>query len=357
MPHDVYRRLADRLDAIPNGFPKTASGVELRLLAKIFAPEEAELAAELNLDLETADEIAARTGRDPKAVYRTLKAMARKGQIRYSRTEGGLGFALMPFVVGIYEEQLPRLDQELAMLFEQYFLEVQGALAGFNPPIHRVVPVQEAIPAGIEIYPYERASQLLESASAWGVRECICRVQQKLIGKGCDRPLEACLVFAPVPGVFDQSETTRAISKEEALRILGEAAQAGLVHSPGNFQDGHYYICNCCTCCCGVLRNVAEFNIPTAIASSGFVAVVDEVACTGCGDCLDRCPFGALTVPGSVCLVDAGRCVGCGLCVSVCPVQALQLERPATREISPPPGRFSDWMAERAKARGLGQDW
>jgi electron transport complex protein RnfB len=354
---DVYRRLADRLDEIPNGFPATESGAELKLLSKIFTPEEAALAAILRLELETADKIAARNGKEPRGVYRTLKTMVRKGQIRFGRSGGELAFGLMPFAVGIYEEQLPRLDQELAILFEQYFLEVQGALAQMAPPIHRVIPVKEAVPAGIEIYPYERASQLVETASAWGVRDCICRLQQKLIGKGCDRPLETCLVLAPVSGVFDHSETTRAVSKEEAFRILDEAAEAGLVHSPGNFQDEHFYICNCCTCCCGVLRNVAEFSVPTAIASSGFVAVVDEAACAGCGDCLARCQFGALALPSDGCEVDTVRCVGCGLCVSVCPSQALLLARPTAREISPPPASFAEWTAQRAEARGLGTDW
>jgi ferredoxin len=357
MPNAAYRRLADRLNKIPNGFPATKSGVEQRLLAKIFTPEEAGLAAELSVDPETADVIAARVGREPKAIYHTLKAMVRKGQIQVSRKNGKLGFGLMPFAVGIYEEQLPRIDEELAMLFEQYFLELEGALAQHGPAIHRVIPVKEAIPAGVEIYPYERATELLERAKAWGVRECICRLQQKLVGKGCDRPLEACLVFAPVAGVFDYSETTRAISKEEAVRILDQAAEAGLVHSPGNFQDGHSYICNCCTCCCGVLRNVAEFHSPTAIASSGFVASVNEAACVGCGDCLARCQFGALIMHEGVCVVDSVRCVGCGLCISACPSQAMQLERPATREISPPPASFSEWMAERAEARGLGKHW
>ncbi len=357
MPSPSYRRLAIKLDAIPNGFPATESGIELRLLARIFTPEQAGLAAELTLEPEVADVIAERAAIDPQEAYRTLKAMARKGLVRVNRKEGKLGFSLMPFVVGFYEEQLPRLDQELAMLSEQYFQEIQGALAQFGPPIHRVIPVEEAIPAGIEIYPFEQAVHLLESASAWGVRDCICRLQQKLIGKGCDRPLEACLVFAPVGGVFDHSETTRAITKEEALSVLHDAAEAGLVHSPGNYQDGNHYICNCCSCCCGVLRNVAEFGMPTAIASSGFEVAVDEQMCAGCGDCLDRCQFGALAVPEGVCTADAGRCVGCGLCVTVCPSQALRLERPAARVVTPPPASFTEWMVQRGEARGLGGDW
>jgi ferredoxin len=350
---DVYRRLAQTLDTIPNGFPATESGVELRLLAKIFEPEEASLAAVMRLAREPADVIAGRASVDPKTAYRTLKIMARKGQIRAGRKDRQLAFGLMPFVVGFYEEQLPRIDEELAELVELYFEETQGFLAKYGPPIHRVIPVEEAIPASIEIYPYERATELLESAKAWGVRDCICRLQQKLVGKGCDRPVENCLVFAPVEGIFASSKTTRAITKDEALRILAEAEDAGLVHSPGNYQDGNHYICNCCTCCCGVLRQVAEFSIPTAVASSDFMAVVDPELCAGCGDCLERCQFGALALPDDVCLVDAGRCVGCGLCITVCPNEALYLERRPEGEIPPPPADFRDWIAQRAEARGL----
>ncbi len=353
MAEDPYRKLAQRLDAIPNGFPATESGVELKLLAKIFAPEEALLASEMSQTLEPAGAIAARVGMDPKETYRTLKAMVRKGQIRAGKADRGLGFGLMPFVVGFYEEQLPRMDEELALLFEEYLHEAAGAVTGYAPAIHRVIPVGEAVPADVEIYPYEQATELIENAKAWGVRDCICRLQQKLIGKGCDRPLEVCMAFAPVEGVFDHSETTRAISKEEALDILRLTEEAGLVHSPGNFRDGHNYICNCCTCCCGVLRSVAEFSIPTAIASSGFVAVVDADLCIGCEDCLTRCQFGALAVPGDRCLVDAGCCVGCGLCVTVCPTEALSLARRAEDKIPPLPKNLEDWRAQRAHARGL----
>ena len=129
MPEDAYRRLAQRLDAIPNGFPATESGVELKLLAKIFTPEEALLASEMRQTLEPANVIAARVGMDPKWTHRTLKSMVRKGQIRVGRKDRALAFGLMPFVVGFYEEQLPRMDAELALLFEEYSREAQGAFA------------------------------------------------------------------------------------------------------------------------------------------------------------------------------------------------------------------------------------
>jgi len=102
-----------------------------------------------------------------------------------------------------------------------------------------------------------------------------------------------------------------------------------------------------------VLRSVAEFNNPAVIAKSDFVAMVDADLCAACGDCLDRCQFGAMALPDDVCLIDPGRCVGCGLCVPVCPTEALRLERRPEGEIAPPPGDFDDWLAQRAESRGM----
>ncbi|MFQ5858820.1 MAG: 4Fe-4S binding protein, partial [Anaerolineae bacterium] len=327
---------------------------ELRLLAKIFTPEEAALASVMRLTREPTADIAARAGVDADTAYRTLKGMARQGQIRIKKGKGQLAFGLRPFVVGFYEEQLPRMDAELAALFEQYLQETEGArFVRDEPAIHRVIPVGEAIPFDLEIFPYERASELLEEAKSWGVRDCICRVQQKLVGKGCDRPTENCLVFAPVEGAFDRSQVDRALTKEEALQILHEAEEAGLVHSTGNYRDQHYYICNCCTCCCGILRSVAEFGVPTTAVRSDFHSVVDAEMCIGCEDCIERCQFGALSVPDDVCLVDYSRCVGCGLCATVCPTDALYLERRPEGEVPPPPADINDWMVQRAQERGI----
>jgi len=159
------------------------------------------------------------------------------------------------------------------------------------------------------------------------------------------------MVFAPVEGAFDGSSVNRAITKEEALRVLREAEEAGLVHSVSNHRSGQYYICNCCTCCCGVLRRVAEFNVPTAIARSAFLAVVDETLCIGCGACEERCKFGAIAVTDGVAVVDPMRCVGCGQCTLVCPVDAISLTRRPEDEILVPPLDEAAWQAERMAHR------
>lgn len=347
----TYRRLAQQLDALPNGFPATESGAELQLLAKIFTPEQATLAAVMTGDLEPYESIAARAGVAPKEAHRTLKDMVRLGLIRARRTEDGLAFALMPFVVGFYEEQLPRMDAELAALFDDYFYATQGMVVP-GPAIHRVIPVGQAVQSDIEIHPFEQATALIEGAKAWAVRDCICRTQQHLLGKGCNAPVENCLVFAPVEGAFAGSDINRAISKEEALKILREAANAGLVHSVSNHRNGLNYICNCCTCCCGILRRVAEFSAPTAVARSAFRVVVDEAMCIGCGSCEMRCPFGAIAVnENSIAVVDLLRCVGCGQCTLVCPVDALSLERLPDEDAAPILADQAAWEAARLAER------
>ena len=353
MKEDVYKRLAVKLDAIPNGFPSTESGVELQLLARIFTPEEAAVASIMNARMETADAIAERVGMEPRDTLRMLKEMTRKGLIRLKRKDRQFVFGLMPFIVGFYEEQLPRMDEELAALVEAYLKESHTNFYGEGPSVHRVIPVDKAIDFELEVFPFERASQLVEDAKAWGVRDCICRKQQRLIGKGCQHEIENCLMIAPVEGVFGRSTITKPISKEEALHILKASEEVGLVHCTANHREGIYYICNCCTCCCGVLRGLTEFEIPAAVTTSDFRNVVDEAMCTGCGVCIDHCVFNALDVSGDACVVAEARCVGCGLCISSCPEEALRLIRRSGKEAVPLADDIKDWMETRAEKRGI----
>ncbi|MFC2095581.1 DUF362 domain-containing protein [Candidatus Bipolaricaulota bacterium] len=356
MTDEVYRRLARRVDEIPNGFPATESGVELKLLAKMFTPEEAHLASIMRLTPELSANIAERAGVDGEASLAHLKAMARKGLISVAGTEDEPAFSLRPFVVGFYEAWLTRMDEEYASLVETYFQETRGRMLSDSPSIHRVIPVDLAIPFEVEIFPYERASAVLDRAKSWGVRDCICRVQKKLIGQACDHPVENCLMFAPVENAFEGSEDIRPLSKEEALDVLRDAEKAGLVHSSANYRRGNTYICNCCTCSCGVMRGIAEFGIQTAVARSAFRAVVETEKCVGCGTCLERCQFGALSLSDGKAQIDPDRCAGCGLCVTTCSVEAIRLERRPEDDVQEPPATIQHWMGERAEARGISMD-
>jgi len=356
-PTGVYRALARRLDSIPNGFPATESGAEMRLLARLYTREEASLATVMRLTPESAEVIASRAGGDPANVLNTLKGMARRGLIKVERSQRELRFGLMPFVVGVYEAQLERMDAELAQLFEDYYQESRGqVIVSVAPSVHRIIPIDQAIPTSTEVFPYERASGLLEGAMSFGVRDCICRVQRGRLGQACDAPVSSCVIFHPAPGAFDRSSDIRPITKDEALRILREASEHGLVHSSANVQQGHGYICNCCTCCCGILRALSEFGNAEAVARSDFHAAIDADLCTACGACLDSCPFHALSLPGSAVEVDLTRCMGCGHCVSACPSEALTLVRHKAAERVSPPFDNQAWWLERAQNRHMDID-
>jgi ferredoxin len=216
-----------------------------------------------------------------------------------------------------------------------------------------VIPVEQNIPTDIEVMPYEVASKLLGEAQSWGVLDCICRKQRKLIGEACEHPIDVCMIFSRRPNTFDDSTYIKALTKDEALEVLRRAEEAGLVHTVGNQQHGVYYVCNCCACSCALLRGVTEHGLMSAIEPSAFQAAVDEDLCTGCELCLDRCQFGALSVVDNLCQVDEKRCFGCGLCVTACQDEALSLKPRPEERMPTPPKAMPDWLMERAGGREM----
>jgi Na+-translocating ferredoxin:NAD+ oxidoreductase subunit B len=349
--NESYRLLAQKLDEHPNGFPAVDDESDLRLLAKLFSPEEAGLASHLRIEVETAAEVAERAGGDPVEVSRTLKNLARRGLITCRKTEKGLGFALMPFVVGFYENQNGNMDVELAQLFENYYRKAADRLLAIHPQVHRIMPVNESIRNDMEIKPYESAASILDRAQAWGVIDCICRKQKALIGEACRHPIDVCMVLSPVPASFDHDSMVRALSKEEAQQTLKRAAEAGLVHSVNNSQETIWYICNCCTCSCGILRGIKEMGLSNVVARSAFVNFVNDELCIGCESCVSACQFDAITY-ATTARIDPNHCVGCGVCVVACPEGALSLIRRPENEVEIPPVDEQSWRVERIKEKG-----
>lgn len=355
-----YEALAKKLDSLPEGFPATDDGTELRVLEHLFTPEEAELAARLTNRLENPREIAARIGGNPKTIKSQLKDMARKGLIRLGKAEDvGLGYGLLPFVVGIYELQTDNMDETLATLFEIYYQKAFSRMTSVEPKFHRVVPVGESIRSDMSIEPFESAATIIENAKAWGVTDCICRRQKKLIGDPCDHPLDVCMTFSQRPGAYDNNPVVKALTKEEAYEKLRYAADSGLVHSVSNNRDGDshisHYICNCCTCSCGILRGMAVIGVSNVIARSAFVNTVDPSLCVGCETCIEYCQFGALSLrpEDPYIQINSTKCVGCGVCVSHCPEEALAMIRRSEDEILPVPANHEEWLEERASSRNV----
>ncbi|MCK5066680.1 MAG: hypothetical protein KAR16_04555 [Bacteroidales bacterium] len=349
-PH--YDTLADELNKIPNGFPRTESGVELKLLAKLFNEEDAALASTLTMEPKSLKEIAEQNSLTEPEAKQRLIGMVKRGLIDINREEGvGFVFHLIPMVVGFYERQNAKIDKEFAELFEQYYHERFHKTMLSEPSVHRIIPMEKAIPVDIDVMPYEKASTYLDQAQSWGVLDCICRVQQNLIGKGCDHTVKNCLVFSPKPGAFTRSEEIETLTKEQALKVLADADREGLVHSINNAQTEVYYVCNCCTCSCGVLRGMVEYGSENSIARSDFYARVEEDLCSGCESCIERCQFNAMAMVDGICVVDRVACYGCGLCISACETDALSLIQKSPEEMTPPPADDAAWREKRAALR------
>ncbi|MBT8350515.1 MAG: 4Fe-4S binding protein [Deltaproteobacteria bacterium] len=355
MTEEIYQTLAKALDTLPNGFPSTESGVEIKLLKRIFRPEDAELFCDLRLDFETAQQISERTGRKREGLEEHLLEMRERGQI-FAIDLGEIKmFKMVPWAFGIYEFQRPHMDRELAEMCEE-FGEVYGKQF-FNkkPQLMQVIPVEKEIPNKQEALSFEQVSNIIENSQSFAVFDCVCKKEKRLLDDGCKKPLEICTGYAPIPGVFDNSDRYRAISKSDAYEILKKAEEAALVHLTWNVESGHFFICNCCGCCCGVLRSINELGINASdVINSYYFAEIDPDECTACGTCMDeRCQVNAIEERGDAYEVVREKCIGCGLCVTTCPSEAISLLRKHPEEISPPPKNEMDWYEKRAMERGI----
>ncbi len=347
---DVYQRLREHLDRLPGGFPATETGVEIRILQRLFNPDEAELAQKLTLKLETAQVIAERADLTEREVQDRLQAMSEKGLIfSIQPADKPVVFMASQFVIGIWEYQVNRLDEDFVRDVEEYLPTLSQDAFNFLPQL-RTIPVGKSIRADMNIMVYEQAESLVKAQKQFLVAPCICRREHHLKGGGCEKPTENCLVFGWGVDYYQKNGLGRVISMDEALTILKAAEEAGLVLQPSNSQE-ITNICCCCGDCCQVLQYLKRHPMPAAIAAAPFVVQADQEVCIGCEICLDRCQMDALQVRDGVVSVDTNRCIGCGLCVSTCSGQALTLARKPETPKWPMPKNPKEALLIRAQAR------
>jgi electron transport complex protein RnfB len=346
---DVFKRLAAKLDDLPHGFPPTEDGVELRILEKIFSPEDAEMALRMLPIPETAETISRRVAQPAETLRGVLDGMAERGQILVVRQGGNRFYMLAPFVIGTYELQLNRMDVELAALFEQYVPTLVRTVGGSQPALARVVPVNARLEARATILRTDSLREMLSHARSFRVAPCICRREQALLGFPCSHTSETCLAFSNLENAYDDTPAWgRTISRDEAFAVLDLAEREGLVHSTYNVQRDQMFVCNCCSCCCGFLRGVREFGAPHLLVRSNYVSAIRPNDCSGCGECAARCPMDAIEAHEGVYAVTDARCIGCGVCTVACPTAAIALApRPRPQRTTPPKSLVA-WAVKRS---------
>jgi len=200
-------------------------------------------------------------------------------------------------------------------------------------PFARVIPVEEELAHDPGVLPYEKIYEMIDQARVVGIGHCACRSTMNR----CDAPREACMMFDDTCDFLVARGFGRVISRQEMKQKLREFDERGLVHQVNNSRDKLSFICNCCSCCCELLRARTVLKNPHVMSPSGYLPELDPGRCTGCGVCADeRCPTGALEVCGETVVLREERCIGCGLCVTGCPASALRLRRaPVVPEPAP----------------------
>lgn len=348
---ETYRRLAEHLDRLPDGFPPSETGAELALLKRLFAPQEAELALHLTLDQEEAQAIAKRADLPVGETEQRLEAMSSKGLIFSVQPEDGPArYQAAPFVVGIYEFQVNKLNADLIEDLHTYWDTQVPRESAQTIPQMRTIPVGQSIEPHLEALPYEQVRELVEAHDRFAVAPCICRRKAKLTGRGCDAPEESCLLFGDWADFYARDGRGRHIDRAEVFEILARADAANLVLQPTNSQRISA-ICCCCGCCCGVLRGLQNQPKPAEAVASAFIAQLEPEACQGCWTCLDRCQMGALAEDGDRVALNVERCIGCGLCVTTCPGEALTLARKPGAGAAEIPPTFEDTWRVIARAQ------
>jgi len=323
---NIYEQLREILDSHPSTAPQGDAIDEI--LRILFTPEEAAVAVKMNFKPKSSGGLAKSSGIFENEAENLLESMANKGIIFSKNKDGKKLYGLVPLIPGVFEFPfmkgggLPMHDR-LARLWEAYHHESLGASFAGNPtPLMRVVAVEKSVTPEDRIHPYEEVKRLIENSNYVALAKCACRVS---VAK-CDKPKEVCLIFDGTGEFLVERGFARQISKDEGIKVLDQSEAAGLVHTSNNSADKVSVICNCCPCCCTILRGRTQLNHPHAFEPSRFAALVNSDECIACGVCAEeRCPMQAIEVGEDAAFVLEEKCIGCGLCVSTCPSGAMRL--------------------------------
>ena len=328
---DVYRELQQHLDQYPVGFPATESGVEIRILKHLFSPEEAKIATKLSDKYEFVDSIYERVKDLVSSVddlKNVLDKLVSKGSIHYVLIDGERHYANAYLVVGMYEYQLNKLTKEFLEDTLQYLEEAFGLeLFGSGVPQFRTIPIEESVTPEHHLPTYEELRKIVEDIQGpISLQNCICRQAIEILGEKCKvtSRQETCIAFGDLAQMVIDEGWGQSISKEQALDLLRKNEEEGLVLQGQNAQRPGF-ICSCCGCCCGVLRNLKEFPNIAQFLKPRYHAEIDPELCVGCGTCIDRCQLDAIKSRKEISKVNIKRCIGCGNCIVVCPEEAIKL--------------------------------
>ena len=325
---------------------------------------------------QTLDQLVASSGFAADKVDQLATSLAQKGLVFNQPSSAGLMiYRLLPLMlVGVmeYKFMVPltgsEAEKHLARLFEDLLKELRAEIQGnydalmplfkeapaadrtvparvteSGQPI-KIIPVDKSLEVPEEfILPSQSVADIINKFDDIAVGHCFCRQRRGLLGDACDTdaPTLNCFTFGKSARHTAAQGFARKITREEALKIMQEAEDAGLIHKafhPGSRETSpETSICNCCKDCCDTLELWRSGTLPM-INSTYHLAVIDEDACTGCGTCVEWCPTDAIALDADdVARRDENAWLGCGVCSRFCPEEAISLKEGLRRVFILPP--------------------
>jgi len=351
---DIYSKLRERLDLYSFGFPSSEKGTDIEILKKLFSEKDAEVFLMMSPKLESAEEVSARVPGAGIDFARVLEEMAARGLLFRLNKEGVSRYGAIPFMHGLVEFRINKLDSEISSLLDEYFNSTFNKNIAENAGLFlRVVPVNKDVAIERHVAAFDDAVEILKNAGLIAVADCTCRKKAELTGGSCGKPLETCFMFGSMAQYYIDNRIGRRVDFNEAVKILRQAQEEGLVTQPSTSQNPAG-MCNCCGDCCGVLGAIKKYPAPAELVFSNYYASVNTFACISCGVCAERCPMEAISLENTgFAEIDLKRCIGCGLCAMQCPGNAIYLtEKPEDKKRRVPVDT-REQMTLMAKQRGL----
>jgi Na+-translocating ferredoxin:NAD+ oxidoreductase RNF subunit RnfB len=348
----AYQNLTDRLNRFPQGAPQSDS--LYKILKMLFTEKEAEFVSLLPIKPFDSKLASRLTKKSIPETERILEQLSSRGILLDTEQSGKTVYTLPPPMAGFFEFSMMRLrndiDQKiLAELFYQYLNVEEDFIRELftkgETQVGRTFVNEEAINGTkLEVLDYEKASEVIKTASHIGVGICYCRHKMEHLGKACDAPMEICMTFNGVADSLIRHRIAKQVDKNEGMDLLYKAYENNLVQFGENVQKSVSFICNCCGCCCEAMLAAKRFASLHPIHTTDFLPFINYEQCNGCGKCVDVCPVEAMTLVSTgdpdkkkkkKAKLNEEICLGCGVCVRACNKKLIQMKRRESRVITP----------------------
>ncbi len=354
---EILKHLRKRLHQNPWGLPEHPYVYEI--LSILFDDKEAEVGAKFPFGIVIIEELEKATGIDKGDLEGILKGMMKKGLVVSSVKDNQVRYLLSPGLIGFFEFTFMRTNESLPM---KRLAELMYSYRN-TPEMVQELWLSETKRAKAIIYSdvlpqvrsgvlrFDEAVEHIKMAGRGSLTKCYCRHEAWHLGKNCSAPIDdICMSLGNASDFLVEQGFARRASVEELLMTLKKAEDLGLVHVGDNIQDQTTFICNCCGCCCGLLEGITKHHIKRALATTNYIADVNQEECNGCEICVDHCQIKAIKMKGDYPVVDREACIGCGVCAHFCPSGAIKMEEREKKVI--PPKTYKELMVRLMKEKG-----